>query len=57
MSEGSVNESSASDVSRLQRRARNLLRAYPPGYRADRGEEILGTLLEAALAVRQPALP
>jgi hypothetical protein len=33
--------------SRLERRARHLLRAYPPAYRADRGEEILGTLLEA----------
>jgi hypothetical protein len=32
--------------SRLQRRIRLLLRAYPPGYRADRGEEMLGTLLE-----------
>ena len=35
-----------SDVSRLERRARRLLLAYPSGYRADRGEEILGTLLE-----------
>jgi hypothetical protein len=34
-------------ASRLERRARGLLRAYPPGYRAHRGEEILGTLLEA----------
>jgi len=33
--------------SRLERRARLLLRAYPPGYRADRGEEMLDTLLEA----------
>lgn len=32
---------------RLERRARKLLRAYPPGYREHRGEEILGTLLEA----------
>ena len=29
------------------RRARWLLRAYPAAYRADRGEEIIGTLLEA----------
>lgn len=36
-----------SDGSLLERRARNLLRAYPPGYRAARGEEILGTLLDA----------
>jgi hypothetical protein len=32
---------------RLERRARALLRAYPAGYRRDRGEEIIGTLLEA----------
>jgi hypothetical protein len=32
---------------RLERRARWLLRAYPAAYRADRGEEIIGTLLEA----------
>jgi uncharacterized protein (TIGR03382 family) len=31
---------------RLERRARWLLRAYPAAYRADRGEEIIGTLLE-----------
>jgi hypothetical protein len=31
---------------RLERRARWLLRAYPVAYRADRGEEIIGTLLE-----------
>jgi len=31
----------------LERRARLLLRAYPPAYRQARGEEILGTLLEA----------
>jgi hypothetical protein len=34
------------DVSLLVRRTRLLLRCYPPGYRAHRGEEILGTLLE-----------
>ena len=32
---------------RLECRIRLMLRAYPPGYRADRGEEVLGTLLEA----------
>jgi hypothetical protein len=32
---------------RLEGRARWLLRAYPAAYRADRGEEIIGTLLEA----------
>lgn len=32
---------------RLERRIRLLLRAYPKGYRADRGEEMLGTLLQA----------
>lgn len=47
MSEDNVGEGSDSDVGRLEQRARLLLRAYPPGYRADRGEEILGTLLEA----------
>lgn len=35
-------------MSRLEARARRLLRAYPPDYRADRGEEILGTLLDAS---------
>jgi len=34
-------------ASRLERHARLLLRAYPPAYRANRGEEMLGTLLEA----------
>jgi hypothetical protein len=33
---------------KLERRARALLRAYPAGYRRERGEEIIGTLLEAA---------
>lgn len=32
----------------LERRYRSLLRAYPGWYRADRGDEILGTLLEAS---------
>lgn len=35
------------DTGRLERRARWLLRAYPADYRADRAEEIIGTLLEA----------
>ena len=39
-------------ASRLERRCRRLLRAYPQPYRADRGEEILGTLLDAAPADR-----
>jgi hypothetical protein len=34
-------------VTALERRCRLLLRAYPAEYRADRGEEIIGTLLEA----------
>jgi hypothetical protein len=34
-------------MSRLERRRRLLLRAYPAAYRQDRGEEITGTLLEA----------
>jgi len=42
-----VSESRHSDADRLERRARWLLRAYPAAYRADRGEEITGTLLEA----------
>ena len=32
----------------LERRCRWLLRAYPAGYRRDRGGEMLGTLLEAS---------
>jgi hypothetical protein len=31
----------------LERRCRRLLRAYPTSYRRERGEEIIGTLLEA----------
>jgi hypothetical protein len=34
----------------LERRCRLLLRAYPAAYRQDRGEEIVGTLLEATPA-------
>src|SRR5688572_18858499 len=32
----------------LERRWRRLLLAYPPGYRAERGDEILSTLLDEA---------
>jgi hypothetical protein len=35
-------------MSRLERRCRRLLRAYPQPYRAERGEEILATVLDAA---------
>ena len=45
--EDSVNMELHIPPSRLERRIRLLLRAYPPGYRADRGEEMLATLLEA----------
>jgi hypothetical protein len=37
----------------LERRGRLLLRAYPAAYRAQRGEEIIGTLLEATPAGRR----
>jgi hypothetical protein len=36
----------------LERRCRLLLRVYPAAYRQDRGEEIIGTLLEATPAGR-----
>ncbi len=39
-------------MSPLERRGRLLLRAYPAAYRRDRGEEILGTLLEVTPAGR-----
>jgi hypothetical protein len=39
-------------MSRLEGRCRRLLRAYPQPYRTDRGEEIVGTLLDAAPASR-----
>jgi len=39
-------------MSPLERRCRLLLRAYPHAYRRDRGEEILGTLLEVTPAGR-----
>jgi hypothetical protein len=35
-------------MSALERRLRMLLRAYPHWYLADRGEEMLGTLLDAS---------
>jgi hypothetical protein len=39
-------------ATRLERRARMLLRAYPADYRRDRAEELIGTLLEATPAGR-----
>ena len=42
-----MSEPASAGAARLERRARWLLRAYPAAYRADRGEEIIGTLLEA----------
>jgi hypothetical protein len=39
-------------VTRLERRCRLLLRAYPAAYRHERGEEIIGTLLETTPAGR-----
>jgi hypothetical protein len=35
-------------MSTLERRYRHLLRAYPPNYRQDRGDEIVGTYLDLA---------
>ncbi len=37
----------APGVTALERRCQWLLRVYPAGYRRERGEEMLGTLLEA----------
>jgi hypothetical protein len=42
----------AAPVTPFERRSRWLLRAYPAEYRRDRGEEIIGTLLEATPAGR-----
>jgi hypothetical protein len=42
-----MSEGGHGGTGRLERRARWLLRAYPVAYRADRGEEIIGTFLEA----------
>jgi hypothetical protein len=44
-------------MSQLEARARLLLRAYPPDYRADRGQEILGTLLDTSPADRSWPAP
>jgi hypothetical protein len=44
-------------MSGLEARTRLLLRAYPPAYRADRGEEIIGTLLEASAPGRSWPAP
>ncbi len=52
-----MSESRHGDADRLERRARWLLRAYPAAYRADRGEEIIGTLLEATPPGRDWPLP
>jgi hypothetical protein len=49
---GSAGEGGDGAENRLERRARLLLRVYPPDYRANRGEEIVGTLLEATRAGR-----
>ena len=38
----------ADHMTAFERRSRVLLRAYPAAYRRERGEEIIGTLLEAA---------
>ena len=42
-----MSEGGSDAAGELERRARWLLRAYPAAYRADRGEEIIGTLVEA----------
>jgi hypothetical protein len=44
-------------ITMLERRCRLLLRAYPVAYRAERGEEIIGTLLEATPGDRAWPLP
>lgn len=44
-------------MSPLERRCRLLLRAYPPDYREDRGEEIVDTLLQATPDGRTWPLP
>src|SRR5215469_2131706 len=40
-------------MSPIERRYRLLLRTYPTSYRRDRGEELLGTLMEATPSRRQ----
>jgi hypothetical protein len=44
-------------MSNLESHARSLLRFYPPSYRAERGEEILGTLLQASAPGRDWPAP
>jgi hypothetical protein len=44
-------------MTNLERHSRLLLRAYPAAYRRDRGEEIIGTLLEATPAGRSWPVP
>jgi hypothetical protein len=44
---GDDREQAAENLPKLERRSRLLLRAYPAAYRRGRGEEIIGTLLEA----------
>lgn len=41
-------------VTRLERRARRLLLAYPAAYRRDRGDEIINTLIEASPERNRP---
>jgi len=48
---------SAGRVSTLERRSRLLLRFYPAAYRSERGEEIIGTLLDATPPGRAWPLP
>jgi hypothetical protein len=43
-------------MSRLERRCRALLRAYPAAFRAERGDEVLATLLDANEGRRAPRL-
>jgi hypothetical protein len=40
-------------TTRYEQRCLTLLRAYPPRYRATRGEELIGTLLDAATPGRE----
>jgi hypothetical protein len=41
-------------MTRLERHARWMLRFYPAAYRRERGEEMIGTLLEASAGLVQP---
>ena len=47
---GSYRAKGASSMTTLERRYRRMLYAYPYDYRAERGDEILGTLLDGARA-------